>query len=80
MKGNGRPRRAIEDHPAVPLPGLAGAGGAEERGGVHRLHRSGAQDQGPVRAGGTHYGALQRGSGENGGVHNALHRPRADED
>mgnify|MGYP001341720588 CR=1 FL=1 len=57
--GDGRTGRTVPDYPAVPLHGLAGAGRAQVRRGLHRLYRPGAQDQGAVRAGGTNHGALQ---------------------
>ena len=52
-------RRPVPDNPPVPLHGLAGAGRTQVRGGIHRLHRTGPQDQGAVRPGGTNHRPLQ---------------------
>ena len=57
--GDGRQGRTEPDHQTVPVHGLAGAGGAQVRRGIHRLHRAGPQDQGAVRAGGTNLCTLQ---------------------
>ena len=57
--GDGRQGRTKPDHQTVPVHGLAGAGGAQVRRGIHRLHRAGPQDQGAVRPGGTDIRALQ---------------------
>lgn len=53
------PGRPIPDHPPVPLHRLAGAGGAQVRGRLHRVHWTSAQDQRAVRPGRTNHGALQ---------------------
>ena len=57
--GDGRQRRPEPNHPTVPVHRLAGAGRAQVWRGIHRLHRSGPQDQGTVRPGGADIRALQ---------------------
>ena len=57
--GNRRPRRRLADGAPVPVHGLAGAGRAQERGGIHRLLRTSAQDQGAIWTGWTYYCTLQ---------------------
>nr|KAF6481670.1 protein tyrosine phosphatase receptor type S [Molossus molossus] len=70
--------RPVSDRPAVPVHGLAGAGRAQVGGGLHRLHRPSAQDQGAVRPGRPHLRALQCRRGQDWRLHHAQHRPGAD--
>lgn len=53
------PGWTVPDCPAVPVHGLAGTGRAQVGGGLHRLHRPSAQDQGTVWPGRPHLCPLQ---------------------
>ena len=51
--------RSVADGASVPVHRLARAGCSQVRRGIHRLRRTGAQDQGTVRPGRTNHRTLQ---------------------
>lgn len=51
--------RPVQNDPPVPVHRLARARGAKNRGGLHRFHRTSAQNQGTVRTGWTNHCTLQ---------------------
>ena len=59
VQGDGRPRREFKNPEAVPVHGLAWTGSAQVGRRLHRLHRTGSQDEGAVRSGRPYHCSLQ---------------------